>query len=317
MVSVIIPAYNASGTIKKAVKSVLAQTYTDFELIIVDDGSTDNTYTFCQSLSNTNERIRVIHQENKGSIQARLAGIKQAEGKYIFFLDADDWISPDALEKLLAASNNQTADVVVAHGYSVAKRLHFIKWEFRCFHRKPGIITALMLQPYHKVYIPYIYTNNICGRLYRKELFDDITVPDFKALNIHYGEDRYINFLISPKIKTISLLDEHLYYYRHGGSVASYNSRLWTDYIQLFNFQIEYAKTYNPSYINFMIGQRDRVFNQHVVNMIFAKIPDNEILNFIMGNIQCDMIGAKQILTQIKISITPFTKVKKWILHFI
>lgn len=317
MISVIIPAYNASKTIKKAIKSVLAQTCTDFELIIVDDGSTDNTYTLCQKFSNTDERIRVVYQENKGSIQARFTGIKQAKGEYIFFLDADDWISPDALKKLLVVSENQTADVVVAHGYNVAKRLHFIKWKFKCFYRKPGTITTQMLKPYHKVYIPYIYTNNLWSRLYRKDLFDDITASDFQTLDIHYGDDRYINFLISPKIKSISLLDEHLYYYRHGGSVSGYNPRLWTDYIQLFNFQIEYAKKYNPPYIDFMLGQRDRVFKQHIINMIFAKLPKEEILQFICSNIQCDEEGAANIYKQILESISIKMKVKKFLLKIL
>lgn len=246
MISCIIPAFNASCTIKKAIKSVQSQTYSDFELIIVDDGSYDNTLDICIKLMQKDHRIKVIHQENNGSIKARFEGIRHAKGEYVFFLDADDWINRYSFEKLVSASKKDNADVIVAHGYRVAKRIHFIKRKFKFFYNKPRLWNEQMLKPYNNVYIPQIYTNNLWGRLYRKSLFDEFIDSKYNPLDIHYGDDRYTNFLISPKIKSIELLDEYLYYYRHGGSVSGYNPRQWTDYIKLFNFQIEYAKEYCP-----------------------------------------------------------------------
>lgn len=317
MVSIITPAYNASKTIKKAIKSVLAQTCTDFEYIIVDDGSTDTTYTICQEFASIDERIKVIHQENKGIVRARIEGLKNAKGEYIFFLDADDWISSSSLKDLLDGTQKGSADVVVAHGYRTPKKLTFLRWKFRCFYGKPCILLEKQLETYHNIYIPSVYTNNVCGRLYRRKLFDHIIKDDFTPLNIHFGDDRYFNFLVSPSIKSISLVNRHLYYYRHGGSVKGYNPRLWEDYLKLFNFQIEYAQKYNPPYIHFMLGQRDRVFQQHITNMIIAKIPKEEILSLIGQTIHSDDAGASSIYNNINSSISWKMKAKHFLLKYI
>lgn len=317
MISVIIPAYNASKTIKKAIKSVLTQTYTDFELIIVDDGSTDNTLALCLNIAQKNEKITLIHQDNKGLVKARIEGIRHAKGEYVFFLDADDWVSTRAIESLINASENETADVVVAHGYNVARRIHFIKWKFRCFFQDAGFYNESELKPYNKIYIPQLYTNNICGRLLHRHLFKDLLQPNFSPCNIHYGEDRYFNFLISPQIRSVSLLDKHLYFYRHGGSVSGFNSRLWSDYLLLFNFQADYASRHNPAYIQFLMEQQKRVFCQHITNMLLANIPYNEIRLFIRQNTQCDERTEQEILTQLKNNITLKMKLKRWILQFI
>ena len=93
LVSVIIPAYNAAGFLPKAIDSVLSQSYTNFEVILIDDGSTDNTKTVLRET----KRIKYFHQENKGLSSARNAGIQKSNGNYLVFLDADDWLEKDAL----------------------------------------------------------------------------------------------------------------------------------------------------------------------------------------------------------------------------
>ena len=96
--SIIIPVYNIEQYIRECLQSVVAQTFTDWECIIVNDGSTDNSMERIRGLED--ERIRVISQTNMGLSAARNAGIKAAKGEYIFLLDGDDWIVPDALERL-------------------------------------------------------------------------------------------------------------------------------------------------------------------------------------------------------------------------
>ena len=110
MISVIIPTFNREKTILRAIDSVLSQTYKDIELIIVDDGSTDNTKDIVESIDDI--RIKYIFQKNSGAAEARNTGIKNAQGKYIAFQDSDDYWYPDKLEKQLAYLEDNEADIV-------------------------------------------------------------------------------------------------------------------------------------------------------------------------------------------------------------
>ena len=96
--SVIVPIYNIEKYIRRCIESVLSQSFADFELILVDDGSPDNSGAICDEYAEKDERIQVIHKENGGLVSARQAGIRVASGDYIFHLDGDDAVLPDALD---------------------------------------------------------------------------------------------------------------------------------------------------------------------------------------------------------------------------
>lgn len=113
MVSIVMPVYNVEKYICASIESVLAQTYTDFELIIVDDGSPDYSPQICDEYASKNNRIKVIHKLNGGLSSARNVGIDQAEGKYILFIDSDDTIEPNLLEKTVPIAEKENADVVI------------------------------------------------------------------------------------------------------------------------------------------------------------------------------------------------------------
>ena len=114
LVSVITPAYNAEDYISQCLSSVLSQTLSDIEVIVVDDGSTDRTASIVEELTHRDGRIRLIRQENQCAGVARNKGMEVAEGKYLYFLDADDWIEPDSLEKLCSSAESLGSDIVVA-----------------------------------------------------------------------------------------------------------------------------------------------------------------------------------------------------------
>ena len=117
--SVILPAYNAEKYLEKAVRSVQSQTFSDWELILVNDGSRDGTPALCDRLAEGDSRVQVIHQENRGLSAARNAGMAAARGDYFAFLDADDYLAPAAYEKLFAALDADGADCAGC-GYTVA-----------------------------------------------------------------------------------------------------------------------------------------------------------------------------------------------------
>ena len=103
MISIIIPVYNIEKYIEKAIVSVVNQTCPDFELLLINDGSTDSSYEICKKWEEKDNRIKVISKENGGVSSARNLGMELAKGEYLFFLDGDDWIREDCFEKLLEA----------------------------------------------------------------------------------------------------------------------------------------------------------------------------------------------------------------------
>lgn len=113
LVSIIAPVYNVEAYLPKMIDSILAQTFTDFELLLVDDGTPDNSGIICDEAAAKDRRIKAIHKENGGSASARNVGMEQAQGKYLFFVDSDDWIEPDMLKTLVDAAEKYQCMLVV------------------------------------------------------------------------------------------------------------------------------------------------------------------------------------------------------------
>ena len=118
-VSIIVPVYNAENTIQRCVDSILDQQYTDFELLLVDDGSQDGSGAICDAYAAQDARVRVFHQKNAGVSAARNHALDHAQGVYLQFLDSDDWITPDATRSLVRAAENHRCDLVIADFYRV------------------------------------------------------------------------------------------------------------------------------------------------------------------------------------------------------
>ena len=119
-VSILIPVYNAEKTLRRCVDSVLHQEYTDFELILVDDGSRDNSPAICDNYARKDDRVKVIHAKNGGVSRARNLGINAASGAYLQFIDADDWLTMDATKLLVRAMEEHQCDLVIADFYRVS-----------------------------------------------------------------------------------------------------------------------------------------------------------------------------------------------------
>lgn len=110
--TVIVPCYNVSLYLKKCVDSILNQYYKDLDIILIDDGSTDETPSICDCLAQKDKRIRVFHQKNKGSSKCREIGIKSSKGDFITFVDADDWIHSEMYSIMMSALIESSADIV-------------------------------------------------------------------------------------------------------------------------------------------------------------------------------------------------------------
>ena len=119
LISVIIPVYNSENFLSKCVESVLTQTYLNYEIILIDDGSDDNSAQMCDAYAERNSNIRSFHKSNGGASSARNVGIKEAAGKYIFFLDSDDWLEPNAFEEMITAAKKENAGLVFCEAQAI------------------------------------------------------------------------------------------------------------------------------------------------------------------------------------------------------
>ena len=123
LISIIVAVYNIASYIERGVNSILAQTYRNLEIILVDDGSTDASGEICDRLAQTDDRIIVLHKENGGPADARNAGIAIAKGSFIGFVDGDDWIDADMYEKMFGALLEQEADITICRYRRVGQNL--------------------------------------------------------------------------------------------------------------------------------------------------------------------------------------------------
>ena len=114
LVSVIIPVYNVSRYLPQCFESVISQTYRNLEIIVIDDGSTDDSGSICDQYAEKDDRIHVIHTDNRGLASARNLGLENVSGKYILFIDSDDWIEPQTIETFIGAALKTEADIVIA-----------------------------------------------------------------------------------------------------------------------------------------------------------------------------------------------------------
>lgn len=206
-VSVIIPVYNVAPYIDECIQSVINQTYGNLEIIIINDGSTDGSGEICDSYALKEQRIKVIHQVNKGLGAARNAGLDIAGGEIISFLDSDDAFAAGMIEKLVNLLNETGAEIT-ACGYYYCEtdgRMSAEKSAKRLTDKTVNLTSAKALQKL----IQYEINFSVWNKLYRKELFEDIRFPEGR-----YYEDINLTAKIFEKAGNIALSDEILMYYR-------------------------------------------------------------------------------------------------------
>lgn len=230
-ISVIIPVYNVSPFLERCVTSVLDQTYRNIEIILVDDGSTDDSGLICDNYGKSDNRIKVIHQNNMGLSGARNTGINIASGRYIIFCDSDDYLKTDALEKMLKRLKRDNSDIV-ACGISSVTDLE------EADGGKEDIITSSVSGRWSgaESVVQMMRTNNVCSvawnKLYKKELFEGIRFPEGV-----YNEDEALIYKVLYKAKIVSYMPDALYmYYQRKSSI------MHDDLVKRYDFFIKAIK---------------------------------------------------------------------------
>lgn len=206
MISVIVPVYNVEPYLRECVDSILAQTYRDFELILVDDGSPDNCGAICDEYAEKDDRIRVIHQQNGGLSAARNAGLDVAMGEYVTFVDSDDQVSPVYLECLFTLLENNEAEVATCRALFCRSMPGLIDDTLSLGNCEVIIGKEACQQPYLQGGILDV---TAWGKLYARHLWDDIRFPVGK---IH--EDQAVVPILLYKAEKVAVSQKKLYFYR-------------------------------------------------------------------------------------------------------
>lgn len=242
-ISVIIPVYKVEDFLCRCVDSVLAQTYTDFELILVDDGSPDRCGEMCDEYAEKDHRIHVIHRENGGLSAARNSGIewslKNSDSKWLTFIDSDDWISPVYLESMMCAIKEYDVDVVIG---TFARTKEYEKPVSTQYSIKKYEVEDYWMKDQTNATVAW-------AKLYKKSDFEDLRYPHGK---IH--EDQYTTYKVLFKYESVAVVETPIlfYYYNAEGITKSNWKVARLDIFGAHKNQIEFFKKnrYERAYKN-------------------------------------------------------------------
>ena len=204
-ISVIIPIYNVKNYIRRCIDSVLNQTFCDFELILVDDGSTDGCSLICDEYAKRDSRIRVVHKINGGLSSARNAGIDIARGKLIAFIDGDDYAQIDMLKDMYETAVNNNADIVACNFIFEKSELNKENVIFNKTHKSLILDNRQAMECLLK---KYYFDNAAWNKIYKRELFIDIRFPEGKLF-----EDIFTVYKLFSKANKVVYIDKPLIYY--------------------------------------------------------------------------------------------------------
>lgn len=237
LITVVVPIYKVEKYLEKCIDSIIKQTYENLEIILVDDGSPDKCPQICDEYAKNDSRIRVIHKENGGVSSARNIGMENARGKWIAFIDADDWIEEKYFEKMLDRVKTNDADIVLC-GYNRVMPNCNIKINSNGGDEKVNAKEYLI-----KVLNPQTGYGFVHMKIIKKQVIGDTRFDT----DLKVGEDALFNIEISKKINTAILVKEALYNYRNNSeSVVK-----------------KFDKNYVDKYLKSMVKNRKYIFENY------------------------------------------------------
>lgn len=199
LISVVVPVYNVEAYLDKCIQSIVSQTYENLQIILVDDGATDRSGVICDQWAGKDRRIRVIHKENGGLSDARNAGMTVATGKWLSFIDSDDFISVDTFERMYLAATENNCDIGVCNIVRI-----YDDGETEPFYHPVSELTVLPGDARYDT----LRQPSVCNKLFRRELFEGVQFPKGR-----YYEDTFVYHILAHHAKAIALTGHDGYYY--------------------------------------------------------------------------------------------------------
>lgn len=268
-VSIVVPVHNKEKDIKKCINSLRRQSYRDIEIVIIDDGSTDNSYDICNKYAKRDCRIRAFTKENEGVEIARIYGVEKSTGTFITFVDSDDWLSKNAIEVMISSLKAYEADVSIINFCRVIGSKGIFKKKNKDDIYSNQLITQQeFIEKHLQAFCGWdSFPINICGKLYKRELLQDIELS-----GLIYGEDLCMNLQVLPKAKGIVINSKGLYFYKWGGVTTNIKDSLFDNAISQYLFKIQYFKKFkrddcvemaNVELCNFFITFVDNIITKY------------------------------------------------------
>lgn len=248
LVTVIVPCYNVEKYIEKGLNSLINQTLKDIEIIVINDGSNDNTLKILNEFKKNDKRIRIIDKKNEGVSAARNIGLKEAKGKYICFMDSDDWLEKDFLEKMYNKISENDYDMVACDTYAIyPNKKKYIKSNINDNQDEK----KLMIDAYTVIW----------NKIYKKEIIKDIYFDN----SISFCEDVLFLYEVYLKVKRVGSIHEPLYNYlqREKSLTYTYNEIIYdliksidkvVDYYEINNYLDKYYQEIEYSYVRYLFA---------------------------------------------------------------
>ena len=232
-ISIIVPVYKVEKYLSKCIESILAQTFQDFELILVDDGSPDLCGDICEEYALKDSRIKVLHKENGGLSDARNAGIELAQGEYLAFIDSDDYVAPDMYETLYSLAQEYQAEIAVCNAVLVDETVEPV------YKDSSELYVMKSEEALKQMIFNRLFAVNAWNKIYRRELFSGIRYPKGMLY-----EDFATTYKLIDRCKSIVYTPSQKYAYvqRAGSIMGQTGYKMKADKVIIVSEMIEYLQ---------------------------------------------------------------------------
>ncbi len=246
--SIIVPVYNVASFLDKCLQSICSQSFPDFEVILINDGSTDSSLELCQHWVALDKRIHLLSQSNKGLAAVRNRGIREARAQQIMFVDSDDYLAQDAVERLMTLKAKSKADIAIGGYVYEDVGGHYLPTPSQLPN---GLLSG------RKAYLEVLYDNllqsYVCMKIFDKKLFQGVEFPDTK-----YLEDYQTLYLVYPRARKVAVTNAIVYHYvvREGSITNDRNNWLDVHLIWLKAYKVRYLHGMTSG----LLSRRERAF---------------------------------------------------------
>jgi len=309
--SIIVPVYKVELYLRRCIDSILEQTFTDFELILVDDGSPDNCPTICDEYAKIDSRIIVIHKENEGLSAARNAGLDIAKGEYIGFVDSDDFVHSTMYETLYQTATDYEVDIVQCEFMRVYENDTEIISELSGTHHISLYDSSELLHDFFPNHV-WRLLGYVWRRIYKRGLFDSIRFPVGR-----YFEDTSITLSLLEASTSIALIDIPLYYYyirQNSITQGLLNEKKICDHLEEHLLITGYFKNRSTEQYNHALDTLFRIYSlykftnykekaQRIRYFRIDKLMRKRYLEFLLNKSICRMKKCAYIILQINVGL--------------
>lgn len=255
IISILVPVYNVETYLSTCLNSILSQIYTNLQIVLIDDGSKDNSLSVCQEYANTDRRIEVYHQENQGVAATRNNLLEKVKGDYVLFIDSDDWIETDMVDHLLSLGIQKDADIVMCDR---------VINDAQPLQTDSKVIELNQEQAIEDFLHHQYFVGSLWNKLIKQSLLQDLT---FKC-GISYGEDALFCWQLLKRTKIIVVSNKQLYHYRMNASSLShtFNGHQFSAYY-VWDQIVNDVRVYFPQHLSLAQAQ---FCNQMTVILYYA-----------------------------------------------